>query len=201
MALFLISPILFPLLGMLINATLGKRLGEKAVGAIATLAVLASFIMSLMMFTQLLGMPAPTGESPEHGGAGLHATLFPWITAGTFNVSWGIRVDQLSGIMMLIITGIGALIHIYSIGYMHGDERFPRFFVYLNLFVSSMLVLVMSDNFLGHVRRLGVGGVVFAICSSASGSRTSKTLRLGARPSWSTASAMWVLCWASCLFL
>jgi NADH-quinone oxidoreductase subunit L len=143
---------------MLINATVGKRLGEKAVGAIATLAVFASFVMSLMMFSQLMGMPAAEGE---HGDAGLHATLFPWITTGTLNVSWGVRVDQLSGIMMLIITGIGTLIHLYSIGYMHSDERFPRFFVYLNLFVSSMLVLVMSDNFLG----MFVGWELVGLCS------------------------------------
>lgn len=144
MELFILSPILFPLLGLLINATLGKRLGEKAAGWIASLAVIASFVMSLMMFMQLNAMPA---EGGEHGSA-LHATVLPWITAGALNVSWGFTVDALSVTLMLIITGIGALIHVYSIGYMHGDERFPRFFVYLNLFVSSMLVLVMADNFL-----------------------------------------------------
>jgi NADH-quinone oxidoreductase subunit L len=158
MELFILSPILFPLLGLLINATLGKRLGEKAVGWIASLAVIASFVMSLMMFTQLGAMPA--AEGGEHG-AGLHASIAPWITAGALNVSWGFTVDQLSVTLMLIITGIGALIHIYSIGYMHGDERFPRFFVYLNLFVSSMLVLVMADNFLV----MFVGWELVGLCS------------------------------------
>ncbi len=146
MELFILSPILFPLLGLLINASLGKRLGEKAVGWIASIAVIASFAVSLMMFAQLGAAPATEGG--EHGAPGLHATILPWITAGALNVSWGFTVDQLSVTLMLIITGIGALIHIYSIGYMHGDERFPRFFVYLNLFVSSMLVLVMADNLL-----------------------------------------------------
>jgi NADH-quinone oxidoreductase subunit L len=157
MELFILSPILFPLLGLLINATLGKRLGEKAAGWIASLAVIASFVMSLMMFMQLNAMLAEGGEH----GAGLHATVLPWITAGALNVSWGFTVDPLSVTLMLIITGIGALIHIYSIGYMHGDERFPRFFVYLNLFVSSMLVLVMADNFLV----MFVGWELVGLCS------------------------------------
>jgi NADH-quinone oxidoreductase subunit L len=158
MELFILSPILFPLLGLLINATVGKRLGEKAVGWIASLAVIASFVMSLMMFMQVNAMPA--AEGGEHS-AGLHATIAPWITAGALNVSWGFTVDSLSVTLMLIITGIGALIHIYSIGYMHGDERFPRFFVYLNLFVSSMLVLVMADNFLV----MFVGWELVGLCS------------------------------------
>lgn len=158
MELFILSPILFPLLGLLINATLGKRMGEKAVGWIATLAVLASFAMSVFMFMQLNAMPA---EGGEHGATGLHATVLPWITAGALNVAWGFTVDQLSVILMLIITGVGALIHIYSIGYMHGDERFQRFFVYLNLFVSSMLVLVMADNFLV----MFVGWELVGLCS------------------------------------
>jgi NADH-quinone oxidoreductase subunit L len=159
MELFILSPILFPLLGLLINATLGKRLGEKAVGWIASLAVLAAFAMSLMMYAQVASMPAPA-EGEGHGG-GLHASLFSWIAAGTLNVAWGFRVDVLSAAMMMIITGIGALIHIYSIGYMHGDLRFQRFFVYLNLFVSSMLVLVMADNFLV----MFVGWELVGLCS------------------------------------
>jgi len=154
MGLFLISPILFPLVGLVINALVGKRLGERAVGAIATLAVAASFVTSLMMFSQLSG--ADGGQA-----GGLHATLLPWITAGTFTVNWGVQVDQLSATLMLIITGVGALIHLYSIGYMHGDERISRYFVYLNLFIASMLVLVMSDNFLG----LFVGWELVGLCS------------------------------------
>ncbi len=104
MELFILSPILFPLLGLLINASLGKRLGEKAVGWIASIAVIASFAVSLMMFAQLGAAPATEGG--EHGAPGLHATILPWITAGALNVSWGFTVDQLSVTLMLIITGI-----------------------------------------------------------------------------------------------
>jgi len=138
MELFILSPILFPLLGLLVNATLGRRMSERAIGGVATLAAAGAFLMCLLMFSQLTA-------SQE---ARLSATIAPWISAGALNVSLSFLVDRLSVVAMLIVTGIGALIHMFSVGYMHGDERFQRYFVYLNLFLASMLVLVMADNFL-----------------------------------------------------
>jgi len=137
MELYILSPILFPLLGLLINATLGQRMSERAISGVATLAAAAAFLMSALMFGQLSG-----------GDARLSATVAPWISAGPLQVSFGFLVDRLSIVAMLIVTGIGALIHMFSAGYMHGDPRFRRYFVYLNLFLASMLVLVMADNFL-----------------------------------------------------
>ena len=138
MELFVLSPILFPLLGMLINATRGKKLGERNVGIIATSMAGAAFFMSLLLFFMM-------ESAPTHR---LLVEIGPWINAGSFHVPWGFQIDGLSGLWMLIITGVGTLIHLFSIGYMHGDERFPRFFVYLNLFLASMLVLVMGNNYL-----------------------------------------------------
>lgn len=151
MTLLIVSPILFPLLGMLINALFGQRMRERVVGWVASFAVIAAFAASVVLFVQL---------SQSHGEP-LRLTLAPWITAGALNVAWGFLVDPLSAVMMLIVTGVGALIHIYSIGYMHGDPRFARYFVYLNLFVAAMLVLVMADNFLV----LFVGWELVGLCS------------------------------------
>src|SRR5690242_10330773 len=143
MQLLSVLPILFPLLGMLVNITLGKRLGERLIGAIASVAVIASFIVSVLLFLQLAGLPPE-----QRGAAGLVNLAIPWIQVGQLNVPYGVLIDPLSATMMLIVTGIGGLIHIYSIGHMHGDARFQRFFVYLNLFIASMLVLVMANSFL-----------------------------------------------------
>ncbi len=152
MELFVASPILFPLLGILLNVLIGKKLGERGVGWLASTVVVASFAVSLALFAQVAG-------DSEH--AAVHVKVLPWISAGPLQVSWGLLVDPLSSVMMLIVTGIGALIHIYSIGYMHGDPHFQRFFVYLNLFIASMLTLVMADNFLV----LFVGWELVGLCS------------------------------------
>lgn len=157
MDLLIIAPILFPLLGVLINAALGKRMSERAIGWVSSLVVVAAFLVSLMLFAQLSSLPT----EGEKDGPRLVARVLPWIAVGGLDVAWGFVVDPLSVTLMLIITGIGALIHIYSIGYMHGDERFQRYFVYLNLFVASMLVLVMADNFLV----MFVGWELVGLCS------------------------------------
>ncbi|MCS7056983.1 MAG: NADH-quinone oxidoreductase subunit L [Thermoflexales bacterium] len=151
MELFILSPILFPLLGLLINAAFGRRMSERAIGGVATLAAAASFAVCLAMFGQLTA-------SEE---ARLTATIAPWISAGALNVSFGFLVDRLSIVIMLIVTGVGTLIHMFSVGYMHGDERFQRYFIYLNLFLASMLVLVMADNFLV----LFMGWELVGLCS------------------------------------
>ena len=82
------------------------------------------------------------------GGVLAHVTLWRWIQAGRFHADIGLRVDALSGVMTLIVTGVGALIHLYSVGYMAHDEDFARFFTYMNLFALSMLILVLADNLL-----------------------------------------------------
>jgi NADH-quinone oxidoreductase subunit L len=138
-----------PLTGFLVLLAAGRRLGDPKAGWLATAMVAASFLVTLLVFFDLLGHE---GEERHHT-----QTLFTWMAAGGFSVEAGFLVDQLSITMALFVTGVSGLIHLYSIGYMHGDERYPQFFVYLNLFVFSMLMLVLGDNFL--VTFLGWEGV------------------------------------------
>ena len=126
-----------PLLGFLLIALNGKRLVPGFASLIACGSVLTSFGFSLALFIMLL-----------NGAEPFQVTLFNWISAGNFNATMGFLIDPLSSLMLLIITGVGFLIHVYSIGYMHDDEGFNRFFSYLNLFVFFMLLLVMGDNYL-----------------------------------------------------
>ncbi len=92
------------------------------------------------MFVTMLGLPA---EERSH-----EIVLWSWMTAGTFHVDVALLLDQLSITMALVVTGVGFLIHVYSVGYMHDDARFPRFFAYLNLFILMMLTLVLANNYL-----------------------------------------------------
>ena len=126
---------LFPLLGAVINALGGGITGHRA-HWIANSALAASFVVSCVVFARVWHGETWSGE------------LFPWIQAGPFNVAVGAQVDQLTAVMLLVVTGVGFLIHVYSIGYMHGDDGYARFFTYLNLFVFSMVMLVLADNFL-----------------------------------------------------
>ncbi len=129
---------LFPLLGFLINGFFGKKISKGLSGAIASIAVLASFVVALLIFFEL-----------EHSELKSHTVnLFSWINSDTLKIPFEFLVDPLSSWFLLIITGIGFLIHIYSIGYMHNDEGFARFFTYLNLFVFFMLLLVLGNNYL-----------------------------------------------------
>ena len=127
-----------PLAGFLVLVFFGKRLGEPLAGWFGTAVVALSFVATILTFIGLW-------TEPDHTYT---ASLFQWVPAGDFSVDIGILLDPLSMTMILFITGIASLIHLYSIGYMHGDSRFPRFFTYLNLFVFSMLVLVLGDNML-----------------------------------------------------
>ena len=132
---------LFPLIGFVIVAFFGKRIkNEKLIGGIASSAILASFITAVMVFVGLVN------RAPEDRT--VIVKVYSWIATGSFNVDVAYQFDQLSILFTLIITGIGFLIHVYSIGYMHGDKGFPRFFAYLNLFVFMMLNLVLASNFL-----------------------------------------------------
>ncbi len=135
--------VFIPLAGMLLNLFLGKNLGEKMVGLIASLAAGLAFGVAVILAMAL----ANFGYHPMV----VNAPLLPgWITlpGGGLFIPWQFRVDTLSVTMMLVVTGVGTLIHIYAIGYMHGDSRFPRFFVYLNLFLAFMLILVTGNNYL-----------------------------------------------------
>jgi NADH-quinone oxidoreductase subunit L len=142
-----------PALGAAVLLLFGKRIGEPRAGWIATGLMGLAFVASVVMFLALRSLPA---ESRSHVSDG-----FTWIQAGTFRVDFRFLADPLSSTMILFVTGVGALIHLYAMGYMHGDERFSRFFAYLNLFAASMLVLVLGSSFL--LTFLGWEGV--GLCS------------------------------------
>jgi NADH-quinone oxidoreductase subunit L len=138
-----------PLLGFLALVALGKRLGDPLAGWLATAAVGSSFVASAITFATLLGRD-------EHSRS-VTKEMFTWLDVGGLHVKASLLIDPLSMTMCLFVTGVGTLIHLYSVGYMHGDSRYPRFFVYLNLFAFSMLMLVLGDNLL--VTFLGWEGV------------------------------------------
>ncbi len=130
----------FPLAGFALLLVAGRRLGEPRSGWVATLAMVGSFAATVGVVVDQL-------SHDEHHRRSV-TTLFSWVAAGDLSVDIGFLADPLSLTMCLFITGVGALIHLYSIGYMHGDTDFSRFFAYLNLFAFSMLVLVLGDNML-----------------------------------------------------
>jgi len=132
----------FPLLGFCVLVVAGRRLGDPAAGWVATLAVGASFVASVVTFAALLG------RSADGGGRSVTTGILSWVPVGGLDVKASLLVDPLSVTMALFVTGVGTLIHLYSVGYMKGDPRYPRFFVYLNLFAFSMLCLVMADSLL-----------------------------------------------------
>ncbi len=127
-----------PLAGFAVLALAGRRIGEPVAGWLATGAMAGSFLATAAVYLDLLG-------SYDRR---VVVSLFEWVPAGDLSVDVGFLVDPLSVTMCLFITGVGALIHLYSIGYMHGDAGFARFFAYLNLFAFSMLMLVLGDSLL-----------------------------------------------------
>jgi NADH-quinone oxidoreductase subunit L len=129
--------LLFPALGVVFNMFLGQRLGRGAVNAVGPGVMFASFAVATLAFARLLAMPAESA---------LAVHMWGWIEAGRFHSQFGLRLDALSGVMVMIVTGVGALIHLYSVGYMAHDEDFARFFTYMNLFALSMLILILADN-------------------------------------------------------
>lgn len=139
----------FPLLGAALMLLLGRRLGDPLSSWLAALMPIASFLTVVGVFADLLSRPAGERHHVVH--------LFSWIPVGSLQVEMAILADPLSITMALFVTGIGSLIHVYSIGYMHGDPKFSKFFFYLNLFIFSMLMLVLGENLL--VTFLGWEGV------------------------------------------
>jgi NADH-quinone oxidoreductase subunit L len=132
--------VLLPLMGFLVNGIFGSRIkNEKIIGWFGSGTVGLSFLIVVDAFFQTLALPADDRKTI--------VTLFNWLSVGGLNINVAYQVDQLSLIMAIIVTGVGFLIHVYSIGYMHGDKGFGRFFAYMNLFIFAMMNLILSDNF------------------------------------------------------
>ena len=138
---YFILIVVLPLIGFLVNSLLGKKLNsEKLSGWLSSILVFIPFLIGVYSLIELLKLP-PESRTIVY-------KYFTWISAGSFNLDYSFVVDPLSLVMILVVTGIGFLIHVYSIGYMHGDKGYASFFAYLNLFIFAMLHLVLADNFL-----------------------------------------------------
>ena len=122
-----------PLVGFLINGIGNKAISRGMSGLVAAATVLGSFILSVILFTQLAG----------DADLVINQKLFTWMATSSMEVDFGFMVDRLSIVMLLVITGVGFLIHVYSTGYMHDEPDYARYFAYLNLFVFFMLLLVL----------------------------------------------------------
>src|SRR5690349_17451603 len=158
--LFFLAPwlVFAPLIGLLINLVFGRWFSETLVGTVASLASGAAFVISVLLTLSL---------SANHGEL-VRWRLAEWIHIGALQLDWTFRVDSLSTTMMLVVSGVGTLIHIYAIGYMHEDVRFKndvgrfrRFFIYLNLFIAMMMILVSGDSYM----MLFVGWEGVGLCS------------------------------------
>jgi NADH-quinone oxidoreductase subunit L len=148
--------VFLPALGFLWNAIVGNR-APKTSAIVGPGVVGAAFVVAIISVLRLHGLEG----GHEHGTPMLRDFVWNWITVGGFSADVAFRLDAISAIMVLVVTGIGFLIHVYSIGYMHGDASFARFFTYLNLFITAMLVLVLGDNLL----LLFVGWEGVGLCS------------------------------------
>jgi len=137
-----------PLVGLPLNGILGRKMPRWIISIVACLLIGISFAFSLILFLRT-------------GGISQEIILYKWIVAGKFSIDIGFRLDALSFVMLLVVTGVSFLIHIYSIGYMHHDSSYSRFFAYLNLFTFSMLILILANNFL----MLFVGWEGVGLCS------------------------------------
>lgn len=139
MAQYVYLTVLFPLIGFIINGLFGRKIkNEKVIGTIGSSMVFLSFAVFLAIFIEMLKLPSTERK--------FIVDIYNWITISNFNVTISFSIDPLSVLMSLVVTGVGSLIHVYSIGYMHGDKGFWRFFAYLNLFIFMMLNLVLANN-------------------------------------------------------
>ncbi len=129
--------VFLPLLAFLIVGSLGRVLGDRPSQWITCGAVIISALLSLLAFWQV-----------ALGGQAVRVDIGSWIVSGTFDVSWALRIDQLTAVMLVVVNGVSALVHVYSVGYMAHDPHKPRFMAYLSLFTFAMLMLVTADNFL-----------------------------------------------------
>jgi NADH-quinone oxidoreductase subunit L len=182
MTFFYLAPwiVFFPIIGLLVNLVFGGRFSEKVIGTVASLASGFAFLVSVLLAYSLT-------QHPDL----VRWTIGEWIHVGTLQLDWTFRVDTLSTTMMLVVSGVGTLIHIYSIGYMHEDvrfksdvKRFRRFFVFLNLFIAAMMILVGGDSYL----MLFVGWEGVGLCSFLLIGFWYEMDTLG-RPSWANSNA------------
>jgi len=134
--------LVLPLLGFVINGAVGRRLSKNWIGLIGCGVIGAAFVVSLIAYFQVMGWSAHDQVTKGN------LDYYQWVSAGSLKIDFGMLIDPLSATMLLIVTGVGFLIHVYSVGYMHEDEDFSRFFAYMNLFIFSMLLLVVANNFL-----------------------------------------------------
>ena len=141
-----------PLAGAVVNAIFSRKMPRRWVSTVAVGAVALSFVVALLEFMALQG-------GGEHRA--FNVPLYAWIPVGSFKVDIAFLLDPLSALMLLVVTGVGLLIHVYSVGYMADDESYGRFFTYLNLFVFSMLMLVLGNNYLV----MYVGWELVGLCS------------------------------------
>src|SRR5512141_373165 len=172
--------VFFPTIGLLINMAFGRRMGERAVGIVAALGAGLPFVVSLLLAYSLTLHPEA-----------VRWVLAPWIHVGSLAIDWTFRVDTLSVTMMMAVSGVGTLIHIYAIGYMHEDVRFKndvgryrRFFVFLNLFIAMMMILVSGNSYM----MLFVGWEGVGLCSFLLIGFWYEMDTLG-RPSWANSDA------------
>ncbi|MBI4934789.1 MAG: NADH-quinone oxidoreductase subunit L [Actinobacteria bacterium] len=184
-----------PLVGFLVILLFGRKLGDPASGYFATGMVAAAFVVTVGVFADLMSLDAEARTEQVQ-------TLFSWVTVGGLKIDLAFLADPLSITMCLFVTGIGALIHLYAVGYMHGDSRFSKFFLYLNLFAFSMLMLVLGSNmlvtFLGWE---GVGTCSYLLISfwhekesaATAGKKAFVTNRVG---DWGFMMAMFFAFWA-----
>jgi NADH-quinone oxidoreductase subunit L len=181
--LFSLVPLIvfLPVLGLLINITFGGKMSEKAIGVVASTASGLAFVVSVLLGVALW----------SSGGAAHSLPFADWISISTLSIPWTFRVDTLSVTMMLVVSGVGTLIHIYAIGYMHEDVRFKhdegryrRFFVFMNLFIAMMMILVSGDSYL----MLFVGWEGVGLCSFLLIGFWYEMDTLG-RPSWANSNA------------
>jgi NADH-quinone oxidoreductase subunit L len=184
-----------PLAGFLLILLFGRKLGDPASGYLATGMVGAAFVVAVGVFADLMSLDAEARAEQVH-------TLFSWVAVGGLKIDLAFLADPLSLTMCLFVTGIGALIHLYAVGYMHGDPRFSKFFLYLNLFAFSMLMLVLGSNmlvtFLGWE---GVGTCSYLLISfwhekesaATAGKKAFVTNRVG---DWGFMMAMFFAFWA-----
>ena len=144
---------LFPLVGVVINGLFGRRMPRKFVTTLVCLVVLVSFVLAAGAVYELSQLPQDARHFALSFGS--------WISIGSLSVDWGFALDPLSAVLLLVVTGVGFLIHVYSVGYMSHEADFSRFFIYINLFMAAMLTLVLADNLL--VMFVGWEGV--GLCS------------------------------------
>lgn len=126
--------VFLPLLGAIIAGFFGRRIGDEASMYVTSGALVLSALLSLIAFFSVPGSETET------------VRLFTWMAAGDLAVDWALRIDTLTSVMLVVVTGVSSLVHIYSIGYMSHDPHRARFFAYLSLFTFAMLMLVTADN-------------------------------------------------------